>query len=62
MRVTLLRVIQISKRLEMTSSLFGDENPIINSLLGVKKLSVYVTYVTTDFYIFGRQTLGFLDF
>ena len=59
MRVTLLRVIQISKRLEMTSSLFGDENPIINSLLGVKKLSVYVTYVTTDFYIFGRQTLGF---
>ena len=59
MRVTLLRVIQISKRLEMTASLFGDENPIINSLLGVKKLSVYVTYVPTDFYIFGRQTLGF---
>ena len=43
----------------MVSFLFGDENPIINNLLDVKKLSVFVTYVTTDFYILGKQTLDF---
>ena len=48
-----------SKPLEMVSFLFGDENPIINNLLDVKKLSVFVTYVTTDFYILGKQTLDF---
>ena len=44
----------------MVSFLFGDENRIIiNNLLDVKKLSVFVTYVTTDFYILGKQTLDF---
>ena len=39
--------------------LFGDENPFKNNLLDVKKLSVLVTYVTTEFYFFRKQTLGF---
>ena len=39
--------------------LFGDENPFINNLLDVKKLSVLVMYVTTEFYFFRKQTLGF---
>ena len=50
---------KISKPLELISFLFGDKNPIINNLLHVKKLSVYVKYVTREFYIFGKQTLGF---
>ena len=49
---------KISKPLELISFLFGDENTIINNLLDVKKV-VFVTYVTTEFYIFGDQTLGF---
>ena len=47
------------KPLELIFFLFGDENPIINNLLDVKKLSVFVTYVITKFCIFGKQTLGF---
>ena len=50
---------KLSKPPELISFLFGDENPIINNLLDVKKLSVFVTYVTTEFYIFGKETLGF---
>ena len=50
---------KISKSLELISFSFGDENPIINNLLDIKKLSVSVTYVTTEFYIFGQQILGF---
>ena len=50
---------KLSKPLELISFLFGDENLIINNLLGVKKLSAFVTYVTTEFYIFGKETLGF---
>ena len=50
---------KLSKRPELISFLFGNENPIVNNLLDVKKLSVFVTYVTTEFYIFGKQTLGF---
>ena len=49
----------ISKPPELISFLLGDEKPIINNLLDVKKLSVFVTYVTKEFYIFGKQTLGF---
>ena len=49
---------KLSKPLELIS-LFGNENPIINNLLDVKKLSVFVTYVTTKFYIFGKESLGF---
>ena len=49
----------ISKPPELISFLLGDEKPVINNLLDVKKLSVFVTYVTKEFYIFGRQTLGF---
>ena len=45
---------KILKPLELISFLFGDENPIINNLLDVKKLSIFVTYVTTEFYIFGN--------
>ena len=48
-----------SKPLELISFLFSDENPIVNNLLGVKKLSVFVTHVTTEFYIFGKETLDF---
>ena len=44
--------IKISKPFELMFFLFGDENPIINNLLVVKKLSVY----------FWKATLGFLDF
>ena len=47
------------KPLELIFFLFGDENPIINNLLDVKKLSVFVTYVTTGFYIFGKETFVF---
>ena len=50
---------KILKPPELISFLFGDENSIINILLDVKKLSVFVTYVTTEFYIFGKQALGF---
>ena len=50
---------KISKPPELISFLLGDEKPVINNLLDVKKLSVFVTYVTKEFYIFGRQTLGF---
>ena len=39
---------EIWKPFELIYFLFGDENPIINDLLDVKKLSV-----------FGKQTLGF---
>ena len=53
---------KLSKPLELVSFLFGDENTIINNLLNVKKLSVFVTYVTTEFYSFGNKTFGFLDF
>ena len=55
-------ILKISKHLELISFLFGDENPIIHNLLDVKKLPVFVTYVTTEFYIFGKQNLVFLDF
>ena len=44
---------------ELIFFLFGDENSKINILLDVKKLSVFVTYVSTEFYTFGKQTLGF---
>ena len=37
----------------------GDQNPVINNLLDVKKLSVFVTYVTIELYIFGREILSF---
>ena len=50
---------KISKPLALISCLFAEENPIINNLLDVKKLSVFVTYVTTEFYKFGKSTLGF---
>ena len=50
---------KLSKPLELTSFLFGDESPFIKNLLDVKKLSVFVMYVTTEFYIFGKETLGF---
>ena len=50
---------KLSKHLELISILFGDENPIINNLLDVKKLSVFVTYVTTELSISGKKTLGF---
>ena len=50
---------KISTPLKQISLLFGDENPLINNLLDVKKLSVFVTYATTEFYIFGNETLGF---
>ena len=53
---------KLLKPLDLISFLFGDENPIIKNLLDVKKLSVFVTYVTTEFYIFGKQTLGFQTF
>ena len=51
--------IKLSKPLELISFLFGDENPIINNLLDVNKLQVFATYVTVEFYIFGKETLGF---
>ena len=47
------------KPLELIFFLFGDENPIINNLLDVKKPSVFVTYVTTELSISGKKTLGF---
>ena len=37
----------------------GDENPIINNVLVVKKLLVFVMYVTTEFYIFGNEAWVF---
>ena len=43
----------------MISFLFGDEKPIINNLLGNKKLSVFVKYVTIEFYISLKETLAF---
>ena len=43
---------KISEHLELTSFLFGDENTI--NFLDFKKLSVFVTYVTIEFYIFGK--------
>ena len=52
---------KIPKHFEVIS-LFRDENSIINNinnLLDVKKLPLFVTYVTTEFYIFQKQTLGF---
>ena len=53
---------KISKHLKLISFLFGNENPIINNLLDVKKLSVFVTYVTTEFYLyFWKANFGFLD-
>ena len=39
--------------------LFGDENPIKNNLIDVKKLPLFVTDVTKEFHILGKQTLGF---
>ena len=50
---------KISKPLELIYLLFGDERPIVTNLLDVKKLSVFVTYVITEFYMFGKQSLGF---
>ena len=50
---------KLSKPPELISFLFGDENPIINNLLDVKKPSVFVTYVTTELSISGKKTLGF---
>ena len=50
---------KLSKPPELIPFLFGDENPIINNLLDVKKLSVFVTYVTTELSISGKKTLGF---
>ena len=50
---------KISKHLELISFLSGDGNPIINNVLDVKKLVVFVRYVTTEFYIFGKRALGF---
>ena len=50
---------KLSKPLELISFLFGDENPIISNLLDVEKLSIFVTYVTTEFYIFGKENFGF---
>ena len=48
---------KLSKLLDLIPFLFEDENPIINNSLDIKKLSVFVTYVTTEFYIFGKETL-----
>ena len=55
---------KLSKPLEnpKSSFLFGDENPVINNSLDVKKLPAFVTYVTTKFYIFGKETWGFKTF
>ena len=50
---------KLSKPLELISFVFGNESPIINNSLDVKKLSVFVTYVTTELNIFGKETLGF---
>ena len=50
---------ELSKPLKLISFLFGDENLTINNLLDVKKLSTFVTSVTTEFYTFGKETLGF---
>ena len=50
---------KLSKPLELISFLFGDENPIISNLLDVEKLSIFVTYVTTEFYIFGKENFSF---
>ena len=50
---------KILKSLVLTLLLLGDENPFINNLLDVKRLSVLVTCVTTEFYIFRKETLGF---
>ena len=50
---------KLSKPLELISFFWGDENLFINNLLDVKKLSVFVTNITTEFYIFGKETLGF---
>ena len=57
MRATLF-ILKCQKPLELISFLFGDENPIINNLLDVKKPSVFVRCVTTEFYIFGKETFG----
>ena len=57
---------KLSKPPELIPFLFGDENPIINNLLDVKKLSVFVTYVTTELHnrvlYFWKGNFGFLDF
>ena len=57
---------KLSKPLELISFLFRDENPIIKNLLDVKKLSVFVTYVTTELHnrvlYFWKGNFGFLDF
>ena len=50
---------KLSTSPELISFLFEDENPIINNLLGLKKLPDFATYVTTEFYVFGKETLGF---
>ena len=50
---------KISKHHELISFLSGDENPIINNVLVVKKLLVFVMYVTTEFYIFGNEAWVF---
>ena len=39
--------------------LFGDENPIKNNLIDVEKLPLFVTDVTKEFHILGKETLGF---
>ena len=60
MRVTLF-ILNFKKPLEnpKSSFLFRDENPVINNLLDVKKLSAFVTNVTTKFYILERKSWVF---
>ena len=53
---------KFSKPLELISFLFGDENPIINNLLDVKKLSVFFNVCYNRVLYFLKGDLGFLDF
>ena len=49
---------KLKKPLELRSFFWGDQNAVTNNFLHVKKPSVFVTYVTTEFHIFGKETLG----
>ena len=49
---------KISKHLKLMPFLFGDLLITYNLSL-VEKLSVFVTYVTIEVYIFRKQTFGF---
>ena len=49
---------KILKHLELIPFLSGDEDPMINNVLDVEKLLVFVRYVATEFYIFGKRSLG----